>query len=108
SAPSWKKGTGMTILVDELIDWPGKGLWCHMVSDLGIDELHAFAAQIGLRRSWFQHKVPRHPHYDLRPATRVMAIAAGAREVTSEEMIRVLGRVYGGLDAPSPSGSTAA
>jgi hypothetical protein len=86
----------MTILVDELIDWPGKGLWCHMVSDLNVDELHQFAAQIGLRRSWFQGQVPRHPHYDLRPTVRATAIAAGAREVTSDEMIQALGRVYGG------------
>ena len=92
----------MTILVDELIDWPGQGLWCHMVSDLNIDELHQFAEQIGLRRSWFQHKVPRHPHYDLRPPLRAKAVAAGAREVTSDEMIQVLWRVYGHLSAPPP------
>ena len=28
--------------------------WCHMVSDTSEEELHAFAARIGLKREWAQ------------------------------------------------------
>lgn len=80
----------MAILVDEAI-WPFRGgLYCHMMSDTpgeaGLKELHAFARQIGLKRSWFQNK-PRHPHYDLSSRKRSQAIAAGAQAVTPLELI---------------------
>ena len=82
----------MSILVDESQVWPnGVGLWCHMMSDIqgpaGLAELHAMADRIGMSRSWFQNK-PRHPHYDLRPSARALAIAAGAEAVTSNELVR--------------------
>jgi hypothetical protein len=47
--------------------------WCHMVSDRYVEELHAFASEIGLRREWFQGG-PR-PHYDLRPSKRRLAMS---------------------------------
>lgn len=80
----------MSILVDPLIDY-GRGpnghkVWCHMMSDGGIDDLHAMAARIGLRRSWFQNK-PGHPHYDLTPSKRALAVRYGAEQVSSVEMI---------------------
>ena len=55
--------------------------------DGDIDELHAFAAKLGLRRGWFQ---PHHilPHYDLTPARRVKAVALGATEVSMREYLR--------------------
>jgi uncharacterized protein DUF4031 len=30
------------------------GEWCHMVSDESVEELHEFAARIGLKRKSFQ------------------------------------------------------
>ncbi len=65
----------MAIYVDEaVIPWRGQK-WAHlMCSD--IEELHAFAAKIGLKRSWFQDK--RIPHYDVNTNKRRQAIAAGA------------------------------
>jgi Protein of unknown function (DUF4031) len=30
------------------------GEWCHMVSDESVEELHEFAAKIGLKRKSFQ------------------------------------------------------
>lgn len=74
------------ILVDSLIDYVGHGKWCHMTSDTGLDELHAFARRIGLKRDWFQGKVG-HPHYDLTPKMRKAAINAGARPVSSKELL---------------------
>jgi hypothetical protein len=55
---------------------------CHMWADT-VEELHAFASRIGLRRAWFQMSrgARRLPHYDLNPSRRAKAIAAGAIEL---------------------------
>ncbi len=81
----------MAILVDELREYPGVALrfssWCHMATDGGFDELHAFAARLGLRRAWFQGD-----HYDLPPHGRSAAVALGAEEVaTGELLVRMTG-----------------
>ena len=61
---------------------------CHMTAD-SLDELHAFAARLGLRRAWFQnhHKNPRYWHYDLVASKRRMALAYGAKELTLEQEV---------------------
>ncbi len=75
----------MTILVDAAI-WPWRGRrWAHLVSDTDHDELHAFAADLGLRREWFQGD-----HYDVPEDVRERAIAAGATAVDSAELVRRL------------------
>ena len=81
----------MAILVDELREYPGVALpfttWCHMATDGDFEELHAFAARLGLRRSWFQRD-----HYDLPPHGRLAALAAGAEAVpTGELLLRMTG-----------------
>lgn len=77
----------MAILVDELREYPHTRLpfrhWCHMVSDVGFDELHAFAAQLGIPRHRFQGD-----HYDLPPHLRRQAVALGACEVGTRELTR--------------------
>lgn len=66
----------MAVYVDnEQIPWKGK-LWCHLVADT-LDELHAFALQIGLKRAWFQEKAS-FPHYDVTTTVRLKAIQSGA------------------------------
>lgn len=60
---------------DECIEWRGK-VWCHMVADTP-DELHAFAARIGLRRAWFQSQSV-YPHYDVTLSIRSKALQLGA------------------------------
>jgi hypothetical protein len=79
----------MTVMVDELRD--GKPYlvsasgrlkklfkqFSHLTTDQSVDELHSFAARIGLRREWFQDH-PLHPHYDLTSSRRLKAIEAGA------------------------------
>jgi predicted kinase len=76
----------MAILVDELREYPGVRLpfthWCHMATDGGFDELHAFAARLGLRRAWFQGD-----HYDLPPHRRTLAVVLGAEEVGTGELL---------------------
>lgn len=85
----------MTIYVDNLRDYHSimgrgvPGLWCHMITDDGLEELHAFAAALGLSPRRFQDH-PRHPHYDLLPTSRALALALGALPVTTREMARIL------------------
>jgi hypothetical protein len=76
----------MAILVDELREYPDTRLpftaWCHMASDRDFDELHAFAARLGLRRAWFQRD-----HYDLPSHGRAAALALGAEAVPGGELL---------------------
>ena len=49
-----------------------------------IEELHVFAEQIGMKRSWFQtHRIA--PHYDLTGTRRAVAVGLGAIEVGRRE-----------------------
>ncbi|WP_202753726.1 DUF4031 domain-containing protein [Burkholderia cenocepacia] len=66
----------MAIYVDdERISWRGKQ-WCHLVAD-SLNELHDFAQQLGLRRSWFQER-SIYPHYDVTVSVREKALMLGA------------------------------
>ena len=73
----------MTILVDQA-RWPWRDtLWCHLVSDDNLAELHEFAGRLGARRVGFQGD-----HYDIDIDTRELAIHAGATPLDSRELIR--------------------
>ncbi len=75
----------MAVYVDEEgIRWRGRE-WCHLVAD-SLDELHTFAAKLGLRRSWFQSKT-RYPHYDVTTSVRVRALALGAHNAVREQIV---------------------
>jgi hypothetical protein len=81
----------VSVLVDPLREYPDAGLrwthWCHMVSDVDFEELHAFAARLGIPRRGFQGD-----HYDLPPHVRERAVALGAHEVgTGELVLRMAG-----------------
>ena len=77
----------MAIYVDALKKHPS-GIWCHMMTDSSnLRELHMFAESIGLKRHWFQDGRV-HPHYDLRPVKRQLAMENGAIAVSSVEMVR--------------------
>ncbi len=76
---------GVAILVDEPIWWFKGRRWCHMVSDVSLDELHAFAEGLGIPRRGFQGD-----HYDLPEQLRPDAIARGASEVPGRELLRRL------------------
>jgi hypothetical protein len=61
----------------------------HLISD-SIQNLHAFAESIGLKRHYFHGVRKKHPHYDLtNPKVLLRAIAAGARVVSSKEIVRL-------------------
>jgi len=81
----------MSVYVDDLQVWPNaKGIFragsCHMAAD-SLDELHAMAERIGMKRLWFQGKNPKHPHYDLIKSKRDKAVELGAKEVTGRDLI---------------------
>jgi hypothetical protein len=61
----------------------------HLQADTA-EELHAFAAALGLRRGWFQSKPgrPEHDHYDLNRVGRDRALAMGARPEAWREATR--------------------
>ena len=64
----------------------------HMVSTVGLKELHTFAEGMGLKRCWF-HVGRRHPHYDLTTIEkRIDAIVAGARPVETRKLVKKMWR----------------
>lgn len=60
--------------------------WCHLWAD-SLEELHAMAESIGMKREWFQDR-EGFPHYDLVPARRGAAVKRGAIEVDLKEWLR--------------------
>ena len=86
----------MTILVDQAV-WPWRGRrWAHLVSDESYDELHRFAAQLGVPRRAFQGD-----HYDVHADAREQAIALGAEAVDARVLVRRLNA--SGLRRPAVS-----
>jgi hypothetical protein len=83
--------------------------WSHMfvAPDDDIGELHALAARIGLRRSWFQDKPWPRAHYDVTDTRRAAAITAGAVPVNWAEAGRwraaaIDARKAAGASTPEP------
>lgn len=52
-------------------------VWSHLLAD-DDDELHAFAARLGLRRAWFQKPGTPLAHYDVTEPKRQLALRLGA------------------------------
>jgi predicted metal-dependent HD superfamily phosphohydrolase len=70
------------ILVDAA-RWRWRGeLWAHLVSDTSYQELHEFAARLGIPGRAFQED-----HYDVPSDYRQQAIALGAIPVSSRELV---------------------
>lgn len=85
------------VYVDSAV-WPYRAaLYCHLSADT-LAELHAFALQLGLKRTWFQcPPKSRYPHYDLAPSRRAKAVQLGAKEVdrrTILEKVKALKQEY--------------
>lgn len=85
----------MTVYLD---DWrqparlgPVTDRWSHLVADSDA-ELHEFAARLGMRREWFQHKSdrPHQAHYDVPERSRRDALALGAVAVSWRQLGRML------------------
>ena len=77
----------MTVYIDQPT-WPGHGrLWSHLISDTSYAELHAFADRLGIPERAFDRD-----HYDVIAERFPDAMAAGARLVTSRELVIALTR----------------
>lgn len=73
--------------------WEWLGLkWSHLLAD-NIDDLHRFAARLGIHRVSYQGP-PRTsvPHYDLTAYERQRAIALGAIACNREEIVAIVRR----------------
>lgn len=82
------------ILIDPPF-WPAHGrIWSHLVSDESYDELHAFAARVGLPPQAFDGD-----HYDIPQERYAAVVAAGALEVSGGQLIRRL--IASGLRIPA-------
>lgn len=77
----------MPVYVDKARNGYGRMLMCHMVAD-SLDELHAMADAIGIKRKWFQSE--SHPHYDICQSKRKLAIQNGAVEVGRQELVALI------------------
>ncbi|MFC7387962.1 DUF4031 domain-containing protein [Sphaerisporangium rhizosphaerae] len=76
----------MTVLIDPP-NWPGPHdlLWSHLVSDISLDELHAFAAELGVPPRAFDRD-----HYDVPETVYDRAVALGAEPVSSQTLVKRL------------------
>lgn len=75
----------MAILIDPPL-WPAHGtLWSHLISDADYDELHVFAARLGLPRRSFDLD-----HYDVPMNLHARAVALGATAVGTRDVVRSL------------------
>lgn len=81
----------MTVYVDEFRVWAPTRIRCfrngscHMTADT-LEELHAMAKQLRLKREWFQ--AGSTPHYDLTLEKRSIALGSGAVFVPAREQAR--------------------
>jgi hypothetical protein len=76
------------ILVDRP-RWPAHGTrFAHLVSDVSIDELHAFAD--GLEASLPRPLRFHRDHYDVAEQSWQLVVAGGAEVVTTHELVRRL------------------
>lgn len=101
----------MSVYVDDALiparvgRWESR--WSHLIADTR-EELHAFAAKLGLDRRWFQDpcrpgkglvakpgsRAAENWHYDLTENKRRQAISLGAQSITSRQMCELLDERY--------------
>lgn len=81
----------MAVYVDDFgVAWRGRR-WCHLTADT-TDELHEFAALLGIPKRGFHHN-PARPwkdHYDLPEGVREEALRLGAKPIGRREAVRML------------------
>lgn len=65
----------------------GRKKYAHLTANT-LDELHKFAATIGVKRHFF-HAASRHLHYDITEAQVSTALAHGAKQISSKELVQI-------------------
>lgn len=81
----------MSVYVDQEKDQYRHMIMSHLVADT-LDELHAMAQRLGLKRSWFQVSRSGMPHYDICQTKREQAIRFGAVEIDRRKMVELVRR----------------
>ncbi|CAN01534.1 DUF4031 domain-containing protein [Clavibacter michiganensis] len=75
----------MSVLLDRPA-WPAHGrLWAHLVSDVSLEELHAFARAAGIPERAFDRD-----HYDVPEERHAELVARGAVAVSNRDLVRRL------------------
>jgi Protein of unknown function (DUF4031) len=78
----------MVYVDDDIWNWHGLK-WCHLLAD-DVDELHGFAARLGVFRASYQGPPKTTaPHYDLTGFERARALALGAKPCSRHEIVAV-------------------
>jgi len=77
----------MSVYVDHQQNAFGRMKMCHMLAD-SLEELHAMADRIGMKREWFQQLST--PHYDLSKTRRALAVKAGAIEIDAKRTVQII------------------
>jgi len=92
----------MTVYVDDAVTlWRGER-WAHLMADT-LDELHLFAAALGLPRRAFQNKTSG-AHYDVTAALRDEAIVIGAIPISRHRDRAQVRAVIGNAKAQGRNG----
>jgi hypothetical protein len=96
----------VAVYVDAAIwRWAGRR-WCHLMAD-DMEELHGFAARLGIHRSSYQGPPKTSaPHYDITGFERDRALRLGAIACGREEIVAVFRRVRVPRQARGPEAST--
>ena len=81
----------MSVYVDKARNKLGRMLMSHMLADT-LDELHAMAQRLGLRRAWFQGDAST-PHYDVCQEKRALALSLGAVEIDRRKTVEIIRRL---------------
>lgn len=79
----------MSVYVDNYNAKFGRMVMCHMVADT-TEELLAMADTIGVQRKWIQKAGMRHEHFDICLSMKKKALAAGAKAITTRELVMLL------------------
>lgn len=75
----------MTIYIDDIAIKAKGRVWYHLMSDTDDDEIHKFAARLGLKRAWYHVD-----HYDVAGEhKRNAAIQLGAVPVPTIELVKI-------------------
>ena len=85
----------MTVYVDQLRNTAPSRAWpftmaAHMLAD-SVDELHAFATRLGMKRAWFQRGST--PHYDLTASRHKLALELGAVRLDRRQLVALVRRL---------------
>jgi hypothetical protein len=79
----------MSVYVDDMRAPYGRMKMCHMLAD-STEELLEMADVIGVRRKWLQNPGTYREHFDIALSKRALAVAAGAKEITTHEVGEML------------------